>query len=633
VEGTTQACYTGPAGTEGVGECASGLSTCDASGVFGACMGDTVPMQETCDGLDNDCNGMVDDGAGCVCAPGTAMPCYEGPNGTQGVGACKGGTAMCAADGKSYGACMGQTLPSVETCDGIDNDCNGMIDDGPSCNCTAGETKSCYSGPAGTAGVGVCMAGLQTCLPDGSAFGACMNEVLPSLENCAAPADEDCSGASALCTGNHVTSKAFGDALAQTMNDVATDAQGNVYVIGSFAGSLAFGGAIGTLTSAGGTDVLVAKLDNTGTVLWAKRYGNTADQVGNAIAVDPTGNVVITGAFQGTVNFGAGTQTSFGGDDLFVAKLDPNGTQLWARAIGNTATQQGLDISTDAAGDVYVTGEYSGDITFGGKILQGVDGLEAFLLKYSSAGSALWGKGFTGIGTQFGYSVSAKGTNQVTIAGAFQNSVDYGGGALTSAGDYDIVVARYDAGGTHLWSKRYGDVSNQRARAVAVDPSGNALVTGEFAGSMTIGATTLTSTDGAANVDGFVMKLDPMGNATWSKKFGGTTAQRGKGITTDVFGNVSLTGEFFGQMDLGSGSVTSAGGRDVFVGKLDPAGTALWLRRYGTGMMTNQQGEGIATDPMANVWVVGSFENVVDFGGGPFTSAGTTDMFVVKLEP
>jgi hypothetical protein len=222
---------------------------------------------------------------------------------------------------------------------------------------------------------------------------------------------------------------------------------------------------------------------------------------------------------------------------------------------------------------------------------------------------------------------------QVTFVGAFQNSVDFGGGALASAGDYDIVVARYDSFGTHQWSKRYGDAANQRALAVAADPSGDVIVTGEFAGTMSLGGNNLTSADGAANVDGFIGKLDAMGNHVWSKKFGNTSAQRGQGLATDVFGNIVVTGEFFGQVDFGGGAAVSAGGRDVFVAKLDPTGAPLWLRRYGSGMLTNQSGEAVAIDPLTNTWVTGSFENVIDFGGGPFTSAGGTDMFLAKLAP
>ncbi|MRG90460.1 SBBP repeat-containing protein [Polyangium spumosum] len=631
--GTTQPCYSGPDDSQGVGPCVAGVQTCEPSGEFGACVGEVVPATETCNGVDDDCNGMVDDGADCVCVPGEMMDCYEGPGGTAGVGICMMGKATCAADGKSYEACVGQVQPAVEVCNMLDDDCDGNVDDGIGCACVPNTSMSCYTGQDGTSGVGVCMPGMQTCLPDGTGYGACMGEVLPSLDNCASPADEDCNGVALACTGNHVASKPYGDASNQIGMDVAVDSQGNVYTIGHFEGSIDFGGSVGTLTSAGGFDLLVAKYDPMGNVLWAKRYGNNLNQVGNGIAVDGSGNVYVTGSFQGTLSFGSGTHTSMGGDDLFVAKLTTEGVQVWVKTLGNTVTQQGMDIAVDAAGAAYVTGQFSGNITFGGQQLMGVDGLDAILLKYSTTGGELWAKTFGGQGTQFGYEVSASGSNQVTFVGAFQNSVNFGGGTLTSAGDYDVAVVRLDSFGTHQWSKSYGDASNQRAFAVAVDNQGAVVFTGEFAGAMTIGGFALTSADGTANVDGYIAKLDAMGNPVWAKSFGNMSAQRGQGVAVDVFGNIVVTGEFFGQVNFGGGPAVSAGGRDVFVAKLDPSGGPLWLRRYGSGMLTHQSGESVAIDPMTNTWVTGTFENIIDFGGGPFTSAGGTDMFLAKLAP
>ncbi|MDI1479128.1 SBBP repeat-containing protein [Polyangium sp. y55x31] len=634
--GTTQACYSGPDGSQGVGPCKAGVQTCEPNGEFGACVDEVLPATETCNGVDDDCNGAVDDNPSCVCQQGEQMDCYDGPPGTAGMGVCVMGKATCAPDGQGYGACENQVLPSAEVCNMLDDDCDGVVDDGIGCACAPNTTETCYTGPNNTAGVGVCKAGTHTCLPDGTGYGACMGEVLPSLDNCASPADEDCSGAALACTGNHVASKPFGDASNQIGLDVAIDAQGNVYTIGNLEGTINFGGAIGALTSAGSTDVIVVKYDPTGAVLWAKKYGDASTQIGNGIAVDGAGNVFVTGAFQGSINFGGGPFTSAGGDDLFVAKLDTNGGHLWTKSVGNTATQQGADVGVDAQGGVYVTGHFSGNLNFVG-VITNQGGFDALLLKFASAnGNPVFGKGFGGTGTQYGYEVAVTPAGQVSLVGAFQNQANFGGGNLTSAGDYDIVVARYDSAGGHLWSKGFGDASEQRALAVAVDPNnGSVVVTGEMAGSVSFdgGATTLTSADGTGNVDGFVAKLDAMGNHVWSKKFGNPSAQRGKGVAIDVFGNIVVTGEFFNQVDFGGGAVVSAGGRDVFVAKLNPDGGPLWVRRYGSGMMTDQAGEAVAIDPLTNTWVTGFFENIIDFGGGPFTSAGGTDMFLAKLAP
>lgn len=138
-------CYSGAPGTEGVGQCASGTQVCDDQGMpTGPCTGEVVPGDEDCDGalLDEDCDGAVnEDGAACMCAPGSVAPCYTGPEGTQGVGACAAGEQACGADGLGFGACVGDVLPGDEDCDAdeLDEDCDGQInEDGPGCVCGDG---------------------------------------------------------------------------------------------------------------------------------------------------------------------------------------------------------------------------------------------------------------------------------------------------------------------------------------------------------------------------------------------------------------------------------------------------------------------------------------------------------------
>src|SRR5206468_3407308 len=113
IPGATQSCYTGAAGTNGVGTCHGGTQTCRVDDTCGACPGQATPAAEICaNGPDDDCNGVVDNGCG-VCTPGSTGSCYAGPAGTNSVGLCRGGTHTCQTN-DTWGACVGQVTPSSE---------------------------------------------------------------------------------------------------------------------------------------------------------------------------------------------------------------------------------------------------------------------------------------------------------------------------------------------------------------------------------------------------------------------------------------------------------------------------------------------------------------------------------------
>jgi hypothetical protein len=197
--GAVRGCYTGPTGTVDIGICRGGAQTCDVrpdgTSEWSTCSGATLPGIEACNGRDDNCNGVTDEG--CDCDLGSSRGCYEGPSATRGVGACLDGTQTCVASGggSAWGSCTGGTLPVTETCNGRDDNCNGTTDEG--CSCTPRTSRSCYTGPTGTDGVGICRAGSQTCdlSPDGSSssWGACSGPVLPGAELCNG-VDDDCDG-------------------------------------------------------------------------------------------------------------------------------------------------------------------------------------------------------------------------------------------------------------------------------------------------------------------------------------------------------------------------------------------------------------------------------------------------------
>ena len=192
--GTRQNCYIGDdTSLAGIGACLYGIQRCETDFEFstwGECVGYGGPSTETCDRVDNNCDGEIDEGCGCTV--GEVRDCYSGPEGTGGVGICVSGFERCIdrGPGPTWDSCASSVEPGVEDCDGGDEDCDGRIDE--DCSCTSGDTRDCYGGPPDTRGRGACGSGRQTC--SGDAWGECLGDTTPVAEVCDGGIDEDCDG-------------------------------------------------------------------------------------------------------------------------------------------------------------------------------------------------------------------------------------------------------------------------------------------------------------------------------------------------------------------------------------------------------------------------------------------------------
>ena len=383
-------------------------------------------------------------------------------------------------------------------------------------------------------------------------------------------------------SGNHLWSKRFGDARSQYGESVATDNSGNIVVTGRFQGSVDFGG--GVLTNDGIWDIFLVKFDASGNHLWSKRFGDGLSQYVYSVATDASGNVVVTGYFQGTVDFGGGVLTSDGGDDIFLAKFDASGNHLWSERYGGSLSQYGWSVATDASGNVVLTGRFANTVDFGGGVLTSAGSDDIFLAKFGASGNHLWSDRFGDTQSQYGYSVATDTSGSIVVTGRFEGTVDFGGGMLTSAGDNDIFLAKFDASGNHLWSERFGDGQSQSAWSIATDTSGNVAVTGYFQGTVDFGGGVLTE---AGGFDTFLAKFDASGNHLWSERFGNGQSEFGTSVATDTLGNVVFTGYFGGSADFGGGVLTSAGENDIFLAKFAPTATGIFDSPHRYGLVVN----------------------------------------------
>ena len=552
------------------------------------------------------------------------------------------------AGGSASASTSTSTSPSSSTSSGGDGGASGSTSTSTSGStgtggaaplCDVGMMSSCYDGSPGTANVGACKSGMHLCMPDGSSFGACMNQVLPSAENCLEPADEDCDGKALGCTGSTLNSGSSGmSPTDEVIFAVATDPSGNLFV----------GGVNGATPSAGkgfamasGTGSVVKFLKN-GTMSWSasiKSSVASSYSVVRGLATDKQGNVFVVGELQGTTSGGTINVVNAGGVDIFLAKLDPTGKTIWAKAFGNSADQYGNSVAVDTAGNVFITGRMVGAVDFGG----GAPGVSAgagdnlFVAKLDTDGKHVWSNAFGDDSDQIGYGVATTPDGDVVVTGSLVGAIDFGGGvSFPSAGNTDIFVAKLaSANGAGMWGHHYGDDQDQSGNGVAVGADSGVVITGGMVGKFNFGGGDL---DAKSKTNVFVAKLRADGTHQWSHDYGSNNDnQVGYGVAVDPALNILVVGYLKGTLSFGGGTPTltdsanaNSGNTDMFVAKLSADGVGVWARSFGD--VNDQTAWAVTADPVSNVFVGGTYEGTVNLPPS-ITATGSYDAFWAELAP
>jgi hypothetical protein len=296
--------------------------------------------------------------------------------------------------------------------------------------------------------------------------------------------------------GNFIWGKSMGGTGQDAGLDIISDSDGNVLVTGSFQGTSDFDPGIGilNLTSAGGEDIFVVKLDALGNLLWAKRMGGTLQDRGWCIEVDSLGNVYTAGSFKGTVDFDPGPPTlnlsGIGTDEeIFLQKLDANGNLVWAHSYGNNGEDRAENLHFNANGELFLTGLYTGTVDFDAG--PGVFNLTTMgsdcailLMKLNLDGNLIWAKSWDGSLYEYGKQVSTDSAGNIYLSGGFQSTLDFDNGPgidyKTPVGDDDVFVLKLDPNGDYIWSLSFGELADDRSSSHSVDSEGNVYTVGHY---------------------------------------------------------------------------------------------------------------------------------------------------------
>jgi uncharacterized delta-60 repeat protein len=319
---------------------------------------------------------------------------------------------------------------------------------------------------------------------------------------------------------------------------------------------------------------------------------------------------------------------------MFLVKYNSSGARQWTKQLGTSNNEYASAIATDSSDNIYVTG-----MTWGGldgstkpKYCMGYGTVKAFkectdifLVKYNSSGTKQWVKQLEGSSKSFdnAQGLAVDSSDNIYVAGFTNGGLD----GNTSSGKHDILLVKYNSGGSKQWLQQFGSSNNDMGLEVNVDSKGNIYVTGYTEGGL----------DGKTNSgerDIFLVKYNSSGTKQWTQQLGTPTFEEGNGVAVDSSDNIYVSGWTRGKLD------TYAGGDDAILVKYNSSGTKQWTRQFGapsfleksqynsSSQMTTSEdkGIGVAVDSSGNIYVTGNTEGGMDGN----TNSGKNDIFLVK---
>lgn len=442
----------------------------------------------------------------------------------------------------------------------------------------------------------------------------------------------------------------FGSTLGDHVNAIDLDRFGGIYYTGSFTATVDFDPDTGVYNLSGPNNTLfISKLDSVGKFQWAITTGS--EGAGYDIVLDHQANVYVAGYFKGFQDFDPGPNVAQlqGGSSIngFIAKYDINGNYLWAKMIGNSFNLNAArSIAIDSSNNVYLTGRFSGNTDFdpdtSSYFLQSKGGTDVYLLKLDSIGNFQWANQIGGARRDEGYNL-IHSNNYIYTIGSFEDSAEVihtsGSVKLSSNGDLDCYVAKFDLQGNLIWVETFGGYGYDYPRAIATDKQENIIVNGTFRGPVDFdpGPSVYNLDSGYV----FTLKLDSGGNFIWANRiqsnFATTTTF---GVATDSADNIYNVGGFTGIADfdpgVGAYPLQSQTGH-LFLQKLSPNGQLIYAIKQNRTNFYIETRNAIVVDDFDNIHMIGDFYDTADFDPDTSTairiasSQNWSDIFVQKL--
>jgi len=320
---------------------------------------------------------------------------------------------------------------------------------------------------------------------------------------------------------------------------------------------------------------------------------------------------------------------------LLCSSLAFSQTFQWVREGSGIGQDVGQGVTVDKAGNVYVTGNFSGEATFSGTLFTGNGIFDIFIAKYNPSGNLLWLRSAGGLQNDEGHGITTDNDGNIYVTGYFSETAqfhdDMGHSVqLVSSGNTDIFIAKYDSSGNLLWARKAGGTQDDEGTRIILDAQNHVFLTGFFSDRGIFSGKSVIS---KGNNDAFIARYDTSGNCQWVQSLGGSGMDKSFGLAADSTGNSYITGFFYYSVSFSNNAtVLQADGlsSDIFTVKYDIDGTILWAQRIGGPY--NDAAFGIAVDKEESFYITGYFLETATFGDFTLDAIGYNDIFVAKYD-
>lgn len=442
--------------------------------------------------------------------------------------------------------------------------------------------------------------------------------------------------------------RAFGEDN-QIVEDVVFDKNNQfIYQVGTYETALALDNGSHTL-SGGNKNMFVTKMTPDGNnVAWLYGSVGPNNTYGKGAGVDANGNIYVAGSFNISTHFGNQQIWSTGNSnyDGYIVKYNGNGNVQFAMNVGGLANDYINDIYVCADGDFHVTGSFEGSMTIQGQTVTSGEGSNIFVARFNSDGSLRWVRSIGNDQHEAGTSIVVDFAENTYVSGNYQGTLIFDGDVIADrAATNDIFIAQYDMNGNFRWARTISGQGRETDGGLDIDQSEFVIHTGTFENAAVVRTTfgtTLHTYTSAGGTDGFIQKFDRNGNLRWATTIGGTGNDTCSAIATDYFGNSYVAGTFrdsitFADITLYS---TSPNNADAFIVKYSNTNThhsynehipvPIWAEKIGGAGM--EFATSVAVDNSKHVFISGVFSDNIKFGNHILTASHKKDGFYAKLE-